>query len=199
MRILRAGAHAAVPWKNGLGVSQVLATEPAGADYDALDWQVASTAFGVDCPFSRLGGLDRQFMLLEGAGVELHCVDAAAGVDRRLRVDQAFVPQSFSGDWTTECRMLGGGVRVLNVITRRGRALAGVTVPRFDQVLMLEQAPGETLLAVVLEGLAGIAGMQPALAALDGVRLDAPEGARLELQAQSAAAVRLALVRIRPA
>jgi len=195
MRILRAGAHAQVPWKNGLGVSQVMATQPAGAGYDTLDWQVASTTFAADCPFSSLRGLDRQFMLIEGAGVELSCSDPRERVDLKLCVDAPCVVHAFSGDWRTDCRMLGGGVRVLNVITRRGRVGAHVEAPRFTGALPLVQAPGETLVAVLLEGLAEIDGVQPGLAALDGVLLDDPQGARIDLRSRGAA-VRIAVVRI---
>jgi hypothetical protein len=61
MRVLRAGGHAQVPWKNGLGVSAVIATEPAGAGYDTLDWQVATTGFAAEGPFSALAGLEQDY------------------------------------------------------------------------------------------------------------------------------------------
>lgn len=54
--------HLRVPWKNGLGVSRVIATGPSQeAGYDSLHWQVSGTEIGADCPFSALPGLDRYF------------------------------------------------------------------------------------------------------------------------------------------
>lgn len=198
MRIVRAGGHAQVPWKNGLGVSGVIATEPSGAGYDALDWQVATTGFASEGPFSALTGLERRFMLLEGDGVELTCERADGQAVSTLRVDAPFVVHQFSGDWKTWCRMLGGPVRVLNVITRRGRFSSEVEVVPLDGRSVAEQKPGETLIALVLQGRARIAGIEPGLSALDALRLDAPEGARVALPAEGAAG-RLALVRLRPA
>ena len=83
MRILRTTDYATLAWKNGLGVSRVIASYPAAAGYESVDWQVGSTDIAIDCPFSSLPGMDRQFMLLGGDGVELHCIDIVAGVDIR--------------------------------------------------------------------------------------------------------------------
>lgn len=198
MRVLRAGGHAQVPWKNGLGVSAVIATEPAGAGYDTLDWQVATTGFAAEGPFSALAGLERRFMLLEGDGVELACERAEGQGVATLRVDTPFVVHEFSGDWKTWCRMFGGPVRVLNVITRRGRFSAEVEVVPLDGGSVAEQQPGETLIALVLQGRARIAGIEPGLSALDALRLDSPEGARVALPAEGATG-RLALLRLRSA
>jgi uncharacterized protein len=138
------------PWKNGLGVSRTIADFPQGAGFDSVLWQVGSTDIGVDCPFSDLPGLDRQFMVIEGAGVELTCVDAA-GATTRKRIDQPCQPFSFRGDWRTSCRLLDGPVKVFNVMTRRGRYSAKVEI-----VSALDSArasSGETLLAVALPSL----------------------------------------------
>ena len=130
MLVLRTGDFASLPWKNGLGVSRVIASQPPAAGYEAVNWQVGTTDIGFDCPFSSLPGMDRQFMLLTGKGVELHCVDPVAGVDVRKAVDTAFVPFAFRGDWQTTCRLLGDPVQVFNVMTRRGRATARIVIPR---------------------------------------------------------------------
>jgi environmental stress-induced protein Ves len=58
----------------------------------------------------------------------------------------------FQGDWRTECRLLDGPVRVLNVMTRRGRFSSQcgyITAQR----LQLTKAPGEVLLGVELDSL----------------------------------------------
>jgi environmental stress-induced protein Ves len=74
--------HQLQPWKNGLGVSRIIASDPPGAGYDAVLWQVGSTEITADCPFSSLPGLDRLFMVIERAGVELTSVDDGGKIRR---------------------------------------------------------------------------------------------------------------------
>ena len=195
MQILRTGDFAKLAWKNGLGVSHVIASEPRAAGYDTVNWQVGTTEFGFDCPFSSLPGMDRQFMLLSGRGVELHCIDVISGVDLRLAVDRPFVPFAFSGDWQTTCRMLGEPVQVFNVMTRRGRASAKIGLPRWTGPLYCEQREGETLVAVLLSGSVRIAGEAAPLAPNEAVLLDAHRGEHCEVTSVGSAA-RLAIVRL---
>jgi len=159
MRILRAHSHRALPWKNGLGVARIIASQPAEAGYDSLSWQVGTTSIEADCPFSSLPGLDRQFMILEGKGVELHCRAANGNQDLRQTINRPLEPFAFSGDWRTECRLLGGPVQVFNVLARREVVAALVAVLTIDGVTTLETRAaldvGEKLGpddAVLLEG-----------------------------------------------
>ncbi len=139
-----------MPWKNGLGISYTIADFPRGAGFDAVNWQVGSTEIGVDCPFSDLPGLDRQFMVTEGAGVELTCTDEN-GKANVNRIDPARGPFAFRGDWRTTCRLLDGPVKVFNVMTRRGKFSARVELlAGLDAV---RASPGETLIAVALPSL----------------------------------------------
>lgn len=195
MRILRTGKFTALPWKNGLGVSRVIASDPPGAGYDTVLWQVGTTAITADCPFSSLTGSDRQFTLLEGNGVELKCSAPAEGVDLTKAVDTPFVPFAFRGDWKTDCRLLGGPVRVFNVMTRRGWYTANLRIRAWAGDLLCDQRPGETLLAVMLAGMAVVEGQPKPLKANDTVRLDAPEGGRCALRALTSG-TRVALVRL---
>jgi len=146
-RHLPAALHRAQPWKNGLGVSYTIADFPEGAGFDSVQWQVGHTAITADCPFSDLPGMDRQFMVLEGAGVELTCTDATGKASVR-RIEPLQPPFAFQGDWRTTCRLLDGPVKVFNVMTRRGK---------FSAVVSLEPSAIENaddkLIAVALPGL----------------------------------------------
>jgi environmental stress-induced protein Ves len=195
MRILRTGGFTALPWKNGLGVSRVIASDPPGAGYDAVLWQVGTTAITADCPFSSLPGTDRQFTLLEGNGVELSCSAPAEGVNLTKAVDTPYVPFAFRGDWKTDCRLLDGVVQVFNVMTRRGRAKANLRIQAWDGALPCEQFAGETLLAVMLSGTAAVAGETAPLVPNDTLLLDSPAGERCEIQA-AASGARIAIVRL---
>lgn len=202
MRVIYSANCTKLPWKNGLGVSSVIASAPPGAGYDAVDWQVGTTEFGTDCPFSSLPGMDRQFMLLSGSGVELHCIDLIEGVDIRRAVDAPFVPFAFRGDWQTTCRMLGGPVKVFNVMTRRDKTAAKISLPRWTGQLFCEQGAGETVLAVMLAGIGQLVGDSVPLLPGDSVLLDAPGGDRCAIVANrssSGDAARMAVVHIAPA
>jgi environmental stress-induced protein Ves len=172
MRILRSCEYAALAWKNGLGVSNIIASQPNGAAYDAVDWQVGTTGITANCPFSSLPGFDRQFMVLEGEGVELHCRGANGRPDVRQRIDAPLEPFAFRGDWQTECRLLGAPVQVFNVLTRRGRCSARVSVSTMRQSIALEKGADETMLAFIAAGAIEIEGCSEALATNDALIAD---------------------------
>ena len=205
MRVLRTGDIANLPWKNGLGVSHVIAAEPANATDEALRWQVSTTGIKVDCPFSSLPGIDRNFTLLEGEGVELDCRDASGRVEVRHTVQAQFAPFEFRGDWTTRCRLLGGPVRVLNVMTRRGHVAAKLEFSHRSASRQSVQPSGETLIAIVLTGAmrvepetsASVPGSARAIVLIENeaLQLSAPEGERIEC-APSGTEVCIALIRL---
>ena len=195
MRILRTADYPTLPWKNGLGVSRVIASNPDAAAHDAANWQVGSTDIGIDCPFSSLPGMDRQFMLLSGAGVELRCVDVVAGINLRHAVKEPFNPVAFRGDWQTTCKLFDDPVQVFNVMTRRGRAGAKLTLPRWMGPLLLEQHAGESVIAVLLTGAAQVVGDAAPLLPLESVVLDSPEG-EMRSVATIGGVARMAVVRL---
>lgn len=144
MRFLPAAAHRPQPWKNGLGVSRVIADDPVGAGFDALGWQVSATEIAADCPFSALPGLDRLFVVIGGAGVELSSLDERG--ERKVAVVRpGEAPHAFRGDWVTQCRLLAGPVRVLNVIARRGAFEAALRCEASGRV---DAALGEIVVAI---------------------------------------------------
>lgn len=147
---LRRSDYRSVPWKNGLGVSQTIVQQPPAAGYDTVRWQVGLTDITADCPFSVLDGLDRTFIVLSGAGVELtHATEEGGSFATLVKPRQ---PHGFRGDWTTSCRLLDGPVKVLNIMARRGQARAEVGYISAGRLSINRQAH-ETLVAVELETL----------------------------------------------
>ncbi|MFI5828939.1 HutD family protein [Streptomyces sp. NPDC051578] len=143
VRVLRAAARPAAPWKNGGGVTREIAAWPEGAGMEDFLWRASLADVSADGPFSAFPGVDRTLTLAEGAGMDL-----TIGGVRRV-VDERFAPQRFPGDRPTQCRLLGGPVVNFNVMYRREAVEAEVAVVRGDVVLAVP--PRATLLVVALD------------------------------------------------
>lgn len=102
---------AALPWRNGGGVTRELLAWPA----DAPVWEVRVSVADIDRdgPFSSFPGIDRCFAVLQGAGVEL---GLPGGLHRQRPTD---TPVVFSGDTALDCRLVDGPTRDLNLMGRR--------------------------------------------------------------------------------
>jgi len=108
-----------VPWKNGGGVTREVAGAPAG--FPDFDWRVSIADVSTSGPFSVFPGVDRTIMGVEGSGMVL----SLDGVEHEV---VPRVPFSFDGDAATTGSLRSGPTRNLNVMTRRGRAKATLTV-----------------------------------------------------------------------
>ena len=98
------------PWRNGGGSTrELLAWPPAG------DWQLRLSVADInaDGPFSVFDGVQRWFVVLQGAGVALT-------IDGQPRLQRpADAPLHFDGAARTDCRLLGGPTRDLNLMLRQ--------------------------------------------------------------------------------
>lgn len=98
------------PWRNGGGSTRELLAWPSAADWQ-LRLSVADIA--ADGPFSIFDGVQRWFVVLQGAGVVL-TINGCAQVQR-----MADAPLQFDGAASTGCRLLGGPTRDLNLMLRQ--------------------------------------------------------------------------------
>ena len=100
------------PWRNGCGSTRELLAWPT-----ATDWQLRLSVADIDAdgPFSVFDGVQRWFVVLQGAGVAL----TIAGQPRRQRPDDAAL--HFDGADRTDCRLLDGPTRDLNLMLRGRR------------------------------------------------------------------------------
>lgn len=137
-------AIAPTPWKNGGGDTRELACWPPGAGMDAFEWRVSVATIAAPGPFSAFQGVQRQIMLLDGAGVRLRAEDE--GIDHAL--DERWQPVAFAGDQAIDCIPLGGTSTDFNLMLRHGRWQGAV------QVLQNACVPGSTPagLCMVLSG-----------------------------------------------
>lgn len=191
MMIVKRAQYRAIPWKNGRGVAHQIAVHPRDAGYDSFVWQVSRPEITADSPFSSFAGLDRQFMLVSGNGVELSCPEFTR------RIDAPLEPFAFRGEWDVQCRLLDGPVQVLNVMTRRGRAGARIEVLALDAMTNLDKPARETLLAFVGAGEVDAYGSwgTEVLRADDSVLVDESERTAIAL-APRASGTRIVVVRL---
>jgi environmental stress-induced protein Ves len=197
VRILRSRDYPAFAWKNGRGVARQIAVHPADAGYDGLEWQVSRPRIETDTPFSKLAGLDRQFMLVSGKGLTLRMRNAEDRVDLEQRIERPLEPFAFRGDWDVDCTLAGGVVEVLNVMTRRGRTGARIEIRAVGAPALVRKAVGETLVVYAADPVIayGIWG-EEALVADDSILVDEPEASEIAIAATGDRPARAILIRL---
>lgn len=132
-------------WKNGGGLTREIAMMPPGAGLADFTWRVSIAEIAQDGPFSAFPGVDRQILLLAGAGARLR--SEAEGMDHLL--NEPLVPFAFAGEAAVTASLLDGPSQDLNVMTRRGVVRAEVEVARNGlQIVQIEACDGLVLLAV---------------------------------------------------
>lgn len=114
------------PWKNGGGTTREIAVWPPGADMDTFAWRISVADIAADGPFSAFPGIDRQIVLIDGAGVHLQAHDDTF-CHKLVRVGEPF---AFSGDTAVHATLVDGPTRDFNVMTRRGTCRAEIALMR---------------------------------------------------------------------
>lgn len=133
------------PWKNGGGSTRQLLISPAGAGLDDFDYRVSLASVASDGPFSRFDGVDRQLLILQGAGLELK-LDGRGS----LRLTPGDAPLAFAGETPAQSRLMDGPLTDFNVMTRRGRYQSRLDYLTVDDALEL-RADAELILLLALE------------------------------------------------
>jgi environmental stress-induced protein Ves len=111
--------HRRMAWANGRGSTVELARREDGEGRLVYRLSVADVV--EPGPFSALPGIDRQLLLIEGAGFDLSLDGETASV-------LPLVPVAFSGDAAVAATALRGPSRDFNVMTGRGLATARLSV-----------------------------------------------------------------------
>ena len=141
------------PWRNGGGVTRELAAQPSTADWI---WRISVAEVAASGPFSRFNGVQRWFAVLGGQGVQLKLPDA------QHQLTRASAPFQFEGETAVDCELRDGPTQDLNLMVRRGRALA-----RMERIAGMQSraARAGTVLALyAADGPARITGAQESVA-----------------------------------
>ncbi|RKP52778.1 HutD family protein [Trinickia fusca] len=174
--LMRASELAAVPWKNGGGVTREVAAHPPQAGFDTFDWRVSVADVAQPGPFSRFAGIDRTLVLLEGAGMRLVDERGATHV-----LSEPFAVAHFAGEASIDAALVDGPTRDFNLMLRRARASAtlevwrGAGVHTLDADVALVFCAHGTLAVTLAVAVAAGEGEAPVeLASMDTLRIDAP-------------------------
>ncbi|NMW25795.1 HutD family protein, partial [Rhodanobacter denitrificans] len=89
--IIRLADCPSQPWKNGLGRTREIAVQPSAAGGDGFLWRVSVAEVDSAAPFSAFAGIDRQIVLLDGAGFTMTLDDG-----RVHALTTPFVPFAFA-------------------------------------------------------------------------------------------------------
>ena len=168
-RLLPAAGRAALPWKNGGGLTREVAVHPPASDLSSFDWRVSIAEVRHEGAFSVFSGVDRCMAVLAGRLIlTVHNEPAV-----HLTPDSE--PRAFAGDVPVFARPSGGTVLDLNVMTRRGRFAARMGRREATRPTTLVAPAGATTLIVALTELhVHCAARQWSVGPHDALLLDGP-------------------------
>jgi uncharacterized protein len=115
MRIIPADLYRRMPWKNGGGETTEIAIAPAGASLNDFNWRISMARIDSAGPFSTFPAVDRTLSVIAGEGLDLTFADG-----RVAHLDRDSAPFVFAADAPVEATLVGGPIKDLNVMTRRG-------------------------------------------------------------------------------
>lgn len=149
---LRPADYRVMPWKNGLGTTTEIAVHPPGASLDEFTWRLSIADLAASGPFSTFAGYDRILVQIEGAPMTL---SHAGRGEHRLRL---LSPHRFAGELETYGALEAPPARDFNVMVRRDRASAEVSVHELAAGATA-RAEGEAEVRIV-HALRGVASME---------------------------------------
>lgn len=123
------------PWKNGLGRTREIAVQPSAAGSDQFIWRISIAEVDRAVPFSRFPGVDRQIVLLEGAGFTMTLDNC-----RTHALTMPFEPFAFPGEATVDVALVGGAARDFNLMVKRAHGRGEVQVWRGPATYMTDPA-----------------------------------------------------------
>jgi environmental stress-induced protein Ves len=119
--IVRLADCPSLPWKNGLGRTREIAVQPSAAGTGDFLWRVSIAEVDSAAPFSSFPGIDRQIVLLDGAGFTMTLDDGCTHA-----LTTPFVPFAFPGEAKVSVALADGPTRDFNLMLRRSRVRGGI-------------------------------------------------------------------------
>ncbi len=166
-RVIPANEYRRVRWRNELGWTREILTQPEGEDWD---WRLSIAEIERDAAFSSFPGIDRELVLLAGNGLRLRFDD---GETHELQPPHDKL--RFAGERIVTGELVDGRTHDFNLMWRRGRVQAELWHRPLVGPMVVFADPGTTWAVHLIAGQARFAddsGLPP-LAAGDTAILEA--------------------------
>ncbi|MGB3390594.1 MAG: HutD family protein [Pseudaminobacter sp.] len=171
MMLLTAEDYRKTPWKNGGGVTEDVLLLPDGASHEDFDIRISRAPIIDESRFSVFPGIDRTITRLGENPLTLCFADGQ-------EIELAYLsPLSFDSALAPTSRLSAGASQVMNVMTRRGRWQADVSVLRGAAREKRRLPAGGMIVVHVVRGDCTVAARQVAC----GQTLVMDEGAEVEI------------------
>lgn len=169
VRVVRAQEGVRRPWLNGHGWTTEIACLPDNPDWQ---WRISIAESDRAAPFSSYPGIDRELVLLSGAGLRLRFEDGELCELRTL-----LAGHRFAGERNVIGEPVDGPTRQLNLMWRRGTSDPDVLHHRVDRPTPLVTGPATEWAVVVASGgvQVGIEGREIGLEAGDALVVSGDE------------------------
>jgi environmental stress-induced protein Ves len=187
--VVRFAQLAAVPWRNGGGVTRVVAASDGSGPF-GFDWRISIADVGEPGAFSSFPGVDRIITLVQGERMDL-VID---GVEHHLGLHE---PLSFHGASQTSCAAVVGSARDLNIMTRDDRFSATLAIRDLSETRPI--AVDDSQVLVLLTGSAIVVSADGSRAELHLLDAVCPLGEHVRLVEGSGRAAVVRLQSRRPA
>ena len=184
MQLIRYRDLPAHPWKNGLGLTREIASDPPAQSGQPFRWRLSRAVIESSSQFSSYPGVRRFLALAAGGALELRIDREAPRMLERLG-DWI----EFSGDSAVEAVPLDGPVEDLNLMLADPSLQAEVLFRPLIGSLVLPREPGTISVLHLLNGSAQVQGANgPSLLAQDSLLIAADQaGPTLRLVGSGAA------------
>ncbi len=143
LSIIARASFAALPWKNGGGIThEAIRRPPAG---DPFSWRVSLAQIDRSGPFSDFTGYDRKMLLLRGGGIAL---EFGSGERRMLRKPGDWL--QFDGGAPVHCELLDGPCVDLNLMVSNSLR-SEARLERMDRSMQADAGQDQTTVIFSLE------------------------------------------------
>lgn len=123
------------PWNNGRGTTRLIASSGDDGSGLAFDWRISVAEIAESCPFSVFPDVDRIAIVLENGPLRLCQAGALGELARPQYVACHNEPTAFDGALELHAYINSDPVLCLNIMTRRGAAIADVQVINGNTVI----------------------------------------------------------------
>lgn len=136
-------------WKNGRGTTRLITSKDKTGNGSTFDWRISVAEIAENCPFSVFPDVDRIAIVLENGPLRLCHANTLGELVQPQYVAYQNEPVAFDGALELHAYIVSDPVLCLNIMTRRGAAVADVQLINGSTAI---DAASDTLLFAAGDG-----------------------------------------------